>query len=199
MTSGSCASCEWIIVVDEETQRNTVQVDDSGNLVRDKEGNVKFGSAQDRQNDTENHEVWIALKKDVDTFGIIMPNASNNYKPNAGDSFVILHIDLPKAYILDAEKRLEDSLVKYMAMNNDEKFNFSISFSRIYFAEHPDILEQLDENARLQIEYDNERYELYVSSYSYALNSGSPLPEVKVELRVMDYFVIASTKSEAIH
>ena len=182
MTSGSCASCEWIIGVDEETQRNTVQVDDSGNLVRDKEGNVKFGSAQDRQNDTENHEVWIALKKDVDTFGIIMPNASNNYKPNAGDSFVILHIDLPKAYILDAEKRLEDSLVKYMAMNNDEKFNFSISFSRIYFAEHPDILEQLDENARLQIEYDNERYELYVSSYSYALNSGSPLPEVKVEL-----------------
>ena len=182
MTSGSCASCEWIIVVDEETQRNTVQVDDSGNLVRDKEGNVKFGSAQDRQNDTGNHEVWIALKKDVDTFGIIMPNASNNYKPNAGDSFVILHIDLPKAYILDAEKRLEDSLVKYMAMNNDEKFNFSISFSRIYFAEHPDILEQLNENARLQIEYDNERYELYVSSYSYALNSGSPLPEVKVEL-----------------
>lgn len=182
MTSGSCASCEWIIGVDEETQRNTVQVDDSGNLVRDKEGNVKFGSAQDRQNDTENYEVWIALKKDVDTFGIIMPNASNNYKPNAGDSFVILHIDLPKAYILDAEKRLEDSLVKYMAMNNDEKFNFSISFSRIYFAEHPEVLEQLNENARLQIEYDNERYELYVSSYSYALNSGSPLPEVKVEL-----------------
>ena len=182
MTSGSCASCEWIIGVDEETQKNTVQVDDSGNLVRDKEGNVKFGSAQDRQNDTENYEVWIALKKDVDTFGIIMPNASNNYKPNAGDSFVILHIDLPKAYILDAEKRLEDSLVKYMAMNNEEKFNFSLSFSRIYFAEHPDILEQLDENARIQIEYDNDVYELYVSSYSYYMSNDNILPEVKVEL-----------------
>ena len=182
MISGSCGACEWIIGVDEESQKNTVQVDNFGNLVRDTNGKVKFGTPQDRQNDTKNNEVWIALKKDIDTFGVIMPNATSNYKPSVNDTFVILHIDLPKSYILSAENNLKEQLIKYMAMNNSEKFTFSISFSRIFFAENPDILAQLNENARIQIEYDNTRYELYVSSYSYNMSNGSPLPEIKVEL-----------------
>ncbi len=183
MTSGSCGSCEWIIGVSEDRQENIVQVDERGNLLRDANGNViRSGSAQPQQNDTINNEVWIALKKDISTFGVVMPNANANYKPQAGDTFVILHIDLPQAYILDAENRLKEELIKYMATNNDEKFNFSISFSRIFFAENPDILAQLNENARLQIEYDGERYELYVSSYSYSMSDGNPLPEIRVEL-----------------
>lgn len=182
MTSGSCGACEFIIGVDENTNKNIVQVDENGNLLRDENGNVKFGAPQDRQNDTVNNEVWIALKKDIDTFGVIMPNASSNYKPSVNDTFVILHIDLPKSYIIAAEKRLDDELIKYMAMNNDEKFNFSIEFSRIFFAENPSILDQLNENARIQIEYDDNRYELYVSSFSYAMNDNAQLPEVRVEL-----------------
>lgn len=182
MTSGSCGACEWVIGVDEESQKNTVQVNSSGNLVRDDKGNIKFGTPQDRQNDTRNYEVWVALKKDINTFGVIMPNASSNYKPSVNDTFVILHIDLPKAYILSAENNLKEQLIKYMAMNNSEKFTFSISFSRIFFAENPQILAQLNENARIQIEYDNTNYELYVSSYSYNMSNGSPLPEIKVEL-----------------
>lgn len=182
MTSGNCGACEWIIGVDEDTQKNIVQVDENGNLLRDEDGNVLLGAPQDRQNDTKNYEVWVALKKDINTFGVIMPNASSDYKPANGDTFVILHIDLPKSYILSAENRLKEELIKYMAANNDEKFNFSISFSRIYFAEHPDILAKLNENARLQIEYDGETYELYVSSYSYKMSNDSPLPEISVDL-----------------
>ena len=183
MTSGPCGACEFIIGVDESTQKNIVQVDKYGNLLRDKDGNVvRSGQPQDVQNDTINNEVWIALKKDIDTFGIIMPNASNNYRPSTNDTFVILHIDLPKAYILAAEDRLKEELIKYMSLNNSEKFNFSISFSRIFFAEHPDILAQLDENARVQIEYDNTTYELYVSSYSYSMSKDAPLPEIRIEL-----------------
>lgn len=182
MTSGSCGACEWTIMVDENTKKNTVQVDGNGNLVRDNDGNVKFGTAQDKQNDTRNNEVWIALKKDIDTFGVIMPNADHNYKPSINDTFVIIHINLPKAYILAAEERLKDKLIEYMANNNSEKFNFSIAFSRIFFAENIDILNQLNENARLQVEYDKEVYTLYVSSYSYNMSSDCPLPEIKVEL-----------------
>jgi hypothetical protein len=183
MTSGSCGACEFIIGVDESTQKNIVQVDKYGNLLRDKDGNVvRSGQPQDEQNDTINNEVWIALKKDIDTFGIIMPNASNNYRPSTNDTFVILHIDLPKAYILAAEDRLKEELIKYMSLNNSEKFNFSISFSRIFFAEHPQILAQLNENARVQIEYDNTTYELYVSSYSYSMSKDAPLPEIRIEL-----------------
>lgn len=182
MTSGNCGACEWTIGVDENTQKNIVQVDENGNLLRDEDGNVLLGAPQDRQNDTKNYEVWIALKKDINTFGVIMPNVSSNYKPASGDTFVILHIDLPKSYILSAENRLKEELIKYMAANNDEKFNFSISFSRIYFAENPDMLASLNENARLQIEYDGETYELYVSSYSYKMSNDSPLPDISVEL-----------------
>lgn len=182
MTSGNCGACEWIIGVDEDTQKNIVQVDENGNLLRDEDGNVLLGAPQDRQNDTKNYEVWIALKKDINTFGVIMPNASSNYKPASGDTFVILHIDLPKSYILSAENKLKEELIKYMAYNNEEKFNFSISFSRIYFAENPDILASLNENARLNIEYDGGIYELYVSSYSYKMSNDSPLPEIRIEL-----------------
>ena len=189
MTSGSCGSCEWVIGVGEDTQKNLVQVDSDGNLLRDKNGNVRCGreglqneEPQDRQNDTQNYEVWIALKKDINTFGVVMPNATNNYKPSTSDTFVILHIYLPKAYILAAEERLKDALIAYMADNNSEKFNFSISFSRIYFAENPDVLAKLNENARVQIEYNGDYIELYVSSFSYTMSKDAPLPEIKVEL-----------------
>lgn len=183
MTSGSCGACEFAIGVDETTQKNPVQVDDEGNLKRDKDGNVIVsGTPQDAQNNTQENEVWIALKKDIDTFGVVMPNASKNYRPSTNDTFVILHIDLPKAYILAAEDKLKEELIKYMSLNNSEKFNFSISFSRIFFAENPKILEQLNENARIQIEYDNTTYELYISSYSYSMSKDAPLPEIRIEL-----------------
>ena len=182
MTSGNCGACEWTVMVDSETLKNTVQVDSDGNLLRDKNGNVSFGAAQDKQNDTINNEVWIALKKDIDTFGVVMPNVTNDYKPSAGDTFVILHILLPNSYIFAAENRLKEELIKYMAANNSEKFNFSIAFSRIYFAENPDVLDKLNENARIQIEYNGELHELYVSSFAYSMDSGSPLPNITVEL-----------------
>lgn len=61
-----------------------------------------------------------------------MPNAGNNIKPSAGDSFVFLNIDMPQAYITKAEKELEEAIIKYMANNNREKFTFSIKLSRIF-------------------------------------------------------------------
>ena len=182
MTSGSCASCQFTIMVDPDTQKNKVLVDDNGHLLRDNKGNVRLGTPIDKQNDTINNEVWIALKKDIDTYGVIMPNASNKYKPSVGDKFVILNIDLPKVYITQAEKRLEQELIKFMHENNSEKFNFSISFSRIFFAENNDLLQSLNENSKLTIEYNDKQYELFVSSYLYSVDSNSSLPEVKIEL-----------------
>lgn len=182
MTSGSCGSCSFKVMVNKDTQKNTVQVDEYGNLLRDSNGNVRFGSPQDSQNDTENNEVWIALEKDIDTFGVLMPNATNKYRPSAGDTFVILHIDLPKAYIEAAEKRLDDKLIKYMHDNNFEKFNFSIAFSRIFFAENPSILNGLNENSKITIEYNGREHSLYASSISITMTNEQPLPEIKVEL-----------------
>lgn len=183
-TSGVCGACTFDIGVGEETQKNIVQVDEYGNLKRDESGKVLWDNQvpQDRQNDTSKYEVWIALKKEDSTYGQIMPNVSQNLKPSTSDTFVILGIDMPLAYVKAAEKKLDESLIKYMWMNNRDKFTFSIKFSRIFFTEHPEILEQLNENSRVIVEYNNQQHTLYVDSYSYHIDADSPLPEIEVDL-----------------
>lgn len=183
-TSGVCGSCTFEIGVGEETNQNIVQVDDSGNLKRDENGNVLWEnqSPQPRQNDTQNYEVWIALKKDDTTYTNVMPNASMDLKPSTSDTFVILGINLPQAYITAAENKLKEEIIKYMWMNNSEKFNFSIKFSRIYFAEHPEVLELLNENSRLIVEYNGTEYTFYVDNFTYTMDGSSSLPEIEVNL-----------------
>lgn len=189
MTSGNCGGCQWVIGVDADSKFNPVQVNEDGTLKRDEEGNVICGregqakqQPQERQQDTINNEVWIALMKDEQTFHTVMPNTTNKYYPSVGDEFVILNIHLPHAYITAAEERLEQELIRYMADNNDEKFKFSIDFSKVYFAEHEDVLADLNENARLTIKYNNAEMLMYVSSFSYSIKENSVYPDIKVEL-----------------
>lgn len=111
-----------------------------------------------------------------------MPSNIRNYKPASGDSFVITNISLPQSYIYSAENELKEAIIKYMVANNSEKFNFSINFKRTFFADHPDILELLDENARLIIEYNGNKYTQYVSNYTYKVKANEILPEITVEL-----------------
>ena len=183
MTSGDCGACTFEIGVGEETQQNIVQVDDNGDLLRDDDGNVvRSGVPQPQQNDTENYEVWLALKKDDSTYSTLMPDALLKLRPSTNDTFVILGISLPQGYITRAEEELMKSMIKYMYMNNDEKFTFSISFSRIFFTEHPDILSQLNENSRLVIEYNGKQHTLYVNSFNYNMSDSQPLPEIQIDL-----------------
>jgi hypothetical protein len=220
MTSGHAGACNFEIGVSkEEPQFNPVQVYEQdevidgvlhkkGSLKYDKNGYVRCGLEdwqdvewpQDVQQDTVNNEVWIALKKEDSTYGILMPKApryeegelvSAGHRPvacssaesNDGDTFVILNINLPEEYIYKAEKKLEKAIVKYIWENNVEKFNFSVNFSRIFLEENQDILRSLNENARLtRVKYNGNEYILYVSSYSYSMNSGDVLPEIRIEL-----------------
>ena len=223
-TSGHCGACNFEIGVTEEyPQKNPVQVYEkdttingilhkAGSLKRDENGMVLAGvegtqqqvtTFQERQQDTSKYEVWIALKKEEETYGILMPKAPKfndageqteaGHRPKActrnpdgtvnddGDTFVILGINLPQSYITNAEKKLEAEIIKYLKENNDEKFTFSINFSRIYFEEN-NILNQLSENSKIAIMYNGQRYELYVSSFSYSMSEGDVLPEIRVEL-----------------
>ena len=219
-TSGDCGACNFEIGVTEEfPQKNPVLVNADGTLKRDEDGNVICGQfqevtedeIQDIQQDTINNEVWIALKKEEDTYGILMPKAiiyekdedgnivydengeavvkEAGHRPKActegqndGDTFVILGINLPESYIINAEKKLEAEIIKYLQENNDEKFTFSINFSRIYFEENPDVLDYLNENSRINVTYNGKTYLLYVTSFSYSMGEGDVLPEIRVEL-----------------
>lgn len=219
-TSGDCGACNFEIGVTEEfPQKNPVLVNADGTLKRDEDGNVICGQfqevtedeIQDIQQDTINNEVWIALKKEDTTYGILMPKAEiyekdengnivydengkavvkeagHRPKPctegqNDGDTFVILGINLPESYIINAEKKLEAEIIKYLQENNDEKFTFGITFSRIFFEENPDVLDYLNENSRINVTYNGKTYLLYVTSFSYSMGEGDVLPEIRVEL-----------------
>lgn len=188
MTSGACGACSFQIGVTEITQegkqvfRNPVQVDSKGDIVPgDYAQKVNVNNLQPQQQNTMTNEVWIALKKDNTTFGIVMPNAGNNIKPSVGDSFVFLNIDMPQAYITKAEKELEEAIIKYMANNNREKFTFSIKLSRIFLAENPSIGNLLNENARIDLEYNGQFHQLYVSNYTLKVDENA-LPEISIQL-----------------
>jgi uncharacterized protein involved in tellurium resistance len=188
-TKGDCGACNFEIAVDEDTQKNTVQVDENGDLIY-VDGRVLCGAEgsgqgevqpQDIQQDTTNRSVWIALRKEEDTYGILMPQYGK-HEPSTEDTFVILGINLPYEYIEYAEKKLEAEIIKYLKDNNDEKFTFSINFSRIYFAENEGVLENLNENSKITIWYNGHDYDLYVTSFSYTMSEGDALPEIRVEL-----------------
>lgn len=188
MTSGNCNACTFqigVIEVEEDGKtvfKNPVQVDKNGNIA---EGNyadkVKPNNIQERQQDTTQNEVWIALKKDNTTFGMVMPNKNGNIRPSYGDSFVIINIDMPQTYIYKAENELEEAILKYMANNNSEKFTFSIKLSRIFLAENPAVEALINSSARIDLEYNGKYHQLYVSSYTYRSDS-EVLPEITIEL-----------------
>ena len=201
MTSGNCAACQFIIGVDKTTNsdgksyvfHNPVVTDDSGNLKKvSSSSDVDYigdyiptsrstGNYIGRQQDTSKYEVWIAVKKETGTFGIIMPNASQGYRPSIGDTFVITGISLPESYIKEAEKRLDTALIAYMKANNDFKFTFTVNLSRIFLENNEDFASKLNENARVLLRYNNEEHVLYVSNYTCKADN-EILYEVTVDL-----------------
>lgn len=166
---------------------NCVSVDKDGNLKSLRtEANDYILSDAEAQLDTLNQntmlsEVWIAVQKDASTLGVVMPNVNGNFKPQRGDKFVITGINPPKVLTLAAEKRLDKALIKYMSENNEDKFNYTVKFSRIYLAEHPNFAQKLNENAKVCLEYNGVRHELFVNNYSVK-RDGKILAEVNVEL-----------------
>ncbi len=209
MTSGHCGACQFTIGTDEETRsKNTVQVYEeytvdpdgtvhyAGDLKRDANGRVicgldgiqpKVTTFQDRQQNTIDYEVWVALKKDTDTYGVILPDGDIKplaCKPNEnnGDTFVLTGMRFPDTYVIAAEKKLEAEIIKYMAENNADKFSFSITFSSIYLEENKAILKSLNENSKIKVKFNNVVYPLFIKSFSYQMTSGSVLPTITVNL-----------------
>lgn len=181
MKTGKCASCNFTIGVD-DNGRNPVQVDGSGGLKHDENGDVIYtGNPQDEQQDTKNNEVWIALQKEESTFGFIMPNREREFLVESGDNFVITNISLPNEYVYAAEERLLEEIIKYLRDNNTSTHDFEIKFSRVFLQENTDVRDSLSENSILKVGYNGKDYTLYVTSYSYNANNEA-LPEITVSL-----------------
>ena len=190
MTSGPCDGCKFKIQVavvkdgDVEVWRNPVQVKEADGDIVDGSYSAKIDAdnPQPFQQNSKENSIWLCVQKDAETFGVIMPNRSHNYMPAVGDTFNIINIDLPQGYIDAAEERGMYAMLDFMENNNEEKFNFDIAASRIFFANNPDLLDSLDENSRIKIEYDGKLYEQYVSELAIDCKDNEVLPDVKITL-----------------
>lgn len=190
--SNGCPACSFDIQCvpskDKSKMYNCVSTDGHGNLksVRDDCNDYIFKNDEDAYKDTFNQdstktELWIAVKKDDSTLGIIMPNASGNFKPQKGDLFVITGINPPKELVTAAEKRLDEALIKYMSENNEDKFNYSVKFSRIFLQENMAFANKLNENSKVAITYAGEKHEFFVTNYTVKVDD-SALADVEIEL-----------------
>ena len=166
---------------------NPVSVDENGNLKAVREDYQDYIMQEsDIKSDTLNQnsqtkEIWIAVQKETSTLGVVMPNASAGFKPKQGDKFVITGIKAPSVLITAAERRLDEALVKYMSENNEDKFSYSVKFSRIFLQENPDFAAMLNENTKLTIKYNNELVDAFVSNYQVKVDDNA-LVSAEVEL-----------------
>lgn len=200
--SNGCPACSFTIGCywdkDKNKCYNNVLTDGNGNLAAEKSKmnskgdyilNDDYVKEQTSNQDSTKEELWICVQKDTSTLGIVMPNASGNFKPQKGDLFVITGIKPPKVLVTAAEKRLDEALIKYMSENNEDQFNYSIKFSRIFLQENQDFAKKLNENAKLSIQVDGETnadgtpitHDVFVSDYSVKAGDDI-LAEVEVSL-----------------
>ena len=166
---------------------NPVSVDKNGNLKAVREDYQDYIMQEsDIKSDTLNqnsqtNEIWSAVQKETSTLGVVMPNASAGLKPQKGDKFVITGIKAPLVLITAAERRLDEALIKHMSENNEDKFNYSVKFSRIFLQENTDFAAMLSENTKLTIKYNNELIDVFVSNYQVKIDD-NVLTSVEVEL-----------------
>ena len=209
MAYGNCGGCTFDVMVKYTedglavnpiglfTQATTINgvTYDAGTPYRDSNGNVVTDGAPNTsgQQDTSESEVWIALKKDNETFGsydnglsVVLPDSKRgqNFIPHAGDSFTITNICLPYAYIVAAEQKLYYALLDHMEKNNKRKWSFNIKFSSIYYKKHYEFMDRwLNESSRVPFVYNGITRTYYVQSYNYKMSYNSSLPEVTIELQ----------------
>lgn len=184
-----CPACSFPIVCIWDSGRcyNPVSVDSNGNLLplRTSSNDYILSDAEAKRDkfnqNSQEREIWIALQKETSTLGIVMPNAAAGFRPKAGDKFVITGINPPHVLTDAAEKRLDEALISHMSENNEDKFNKTIKFSRVFLAENPGFATRLNENTKLNVEYNGDISPVYVNDYTVK-RDGNILSEVSVEV-----------------
>ena len=197
MTSGDCAACNFKIMVKTQVSEGNETYEDVINPIKtqdvmgkrvpiggtwEEKTSGNFGSEDATQQDSRNGSIWLVLEKDNQTFNETYPNYTKGVFPKAGDKFVLLNIDMPQEYVLEAEEKLTKEVIKYMSQNNSDKWNFQIDFSRIFLQENPTFTQKLDENCKLNVFYNGVTYNFYVNDYKYEVKANEALPKISVGL-----------------
>lgn len=188
MKSGSCLGCTFDVEVDwEDYKKNFYHSDGTFDPVIHTtvgDGHVRDGSAYP---DSSQGQIDVILKKDINTFGTVMPNVYQQPKgetttgANDGDKFVFLGISLPNSYIISAETKLSYQMELYMKDNNNYYYDYPLKFDEHFLATHTDILSQIANNKKIRFIYGNQEIELYVKQITIKYGE-SVLPKYDIVL-----------------
>lgn len=173
MRGGACLGCSFDVQVD---------WDDYKLNFYDSDGNFAPDGAQrnlDKYPKSNEEQITVIVQKDLDTFGILMPNIYQ--KVLAGDTFVVIGISLPLSYITNAEERLDEESKSYMLENNIHYFDYPLKFDEFFLANNVNILQQIQTNSIIRFGFANDELELYVKQLTIKYGN-APLPQYDITL-----------------
>ncbi len=174
MRSGACIGCTFEVSIDWDIYKTSFY-DDNGD----------FAPHGDQRNyelfpDSSRGEIAVIVKKDLETFGKIMPNIYQ--MPQAGDEFVLLGISLPLEYVRRTQRELDERCREYMLENNLHYFDYPLKFDNFFLQNNPKILGQIRNNVVLRFQYASEAtMALYIKQISIKYGEGV-LPQYDITL-----------------
>lgn len=123
---------------------------------------IEYPVSGDVAGDTTDKSQWLLVQKDIDSYNTLMPYPiepmwtrydspeqwvasgvghvnPSGIVPVIDDEYVFLGITLPDKYIIDAEKRLESSMIEVLNNNKEYKYNYDCGFDEKMLLENPSI------------------------------------------------------------
>lgn len=179
MRSGACIGCTFDVEVDWEDYKVNFY-DEDGNFVPN-------GSQRNlnKYPNSRNGQITIICKKEIETFGTLMPNIYQKPKGISvkydGDRFVILGISLPQTYITNAQQRLDAEMDSYMLKNNVYYFEYPLKFDEYFLANNLYILSQIKNNTIVRFEFQGNTIPLYIKQLTIKYGE-SALPKYDISL-----------------
>lgn len=179
MKSGYTLGANYEVAVDwEDVKKNFYVTDEAGNIVFKPNGEQRDYA---KYPDSTDQAITIKLTKDLDTFGTIMPSKFQQVK--TGDKFVILHIEMPQAYIDKAQERLDVAMKRYMLENNMPLYDYPLSFDEHFLETNQAILAQIKPNTIVRFLYKDNEDAMELSVKEMSIQYGTnPLPTYNITL-----------------
>lgn len=179
MKSGNTLGANYEVAVDwEDVKKNFYVTDEAGNIVFKPNGEQRDYA---KYPDSTDQAITIKLTKDLDTFGTIMPSKFQQVK--TGDKFVILHIEMPQAYIDKAQERLDVAMKRYMLENNMPLYDYPLSFDEHFLETNQAILAQIKPNTIVRFLYKDNEDAMELSVKEMSIQYGTnPLPTYNITL-----------------
>lgn len=179
MKSGDTLGANYEVAVDwEDVKKNFYVTDEAGNIVFKPNGEQRDYA---KYPDSTDQAITIKLTKDLNTFGTIMPSKFQQVK--TGDKFVILHIEMPQAYIDKAQERLDVAMKRYMLENNMPLYDYPLSFDEHFLETNQAILAQIKPNTIVRFLYKDNEDAMELSVKEMSIQYGTnPLPTYNITL-----------------